>query len=168
MRHAFTDSSAAPLEKAILLVCAGSGRGRVPLAMVSRKCASAAMAIGDSLSFESRTRDGPTWRIRIRTRDEKSAVTLADALHREEIYSLSPDDYNVRTIVFRRVDWGEEPKWIGGDISGSEVDSTQCVFGGNNVYSRKDLPNQRPLRMAVSVMPTAEQPARQPAAHRRS
>jgi hypothetical protein len=30
------------------------------------------------------------------------------------------------------------------------------------------LPNQWPLRMALAGMPTAEQPARQPAAHRRS
>ena len=32
----------------------------------------------------------------------------------------------------------------------------------------RNSPNQRPLRMALSVMPPAEQPARQPAAHRKS
>jgi hypothetical protein len=31
-----------------------------------------------------------------------------------------------------------------------------------------NTPNKWPLRMALAVMPTAEQSARQPAAHRRS
>jgi hypothetical protein len=36
------------------------------------------------------------------------------------------------------------------------------------VKTIKEEPNQRPLRMALAVMPTAGQSARQPAAHRRS
>ena len=40
---------------------------------------------------------------------------------------------------------------------------TALIEGG-----KKGKPNQRPLRTALAVMPTAKQPARQPAARRRS
>jgi hypothetical protein len=47
---------------------------------------------------------------------------------------------------------------------------TQLRFVNTSMRTKGPIgePNQRPLRMALAVMPTAEQPARQPAAHRRS
>lgn len=130
-------------EKDMLLVCAGSGRGRVPFALVSRDSGAAVVQEGSWLSFASETKDSPTWFFRILTRDDQAAHTLMRALKKKEVYSLSPDDFGVRTIVFRREDWGPTPRWIGGDISTAEVDASLYRFEGNNVYGLKEEePNQ--------------------------
>ena len=70
-------------------------------------------------------------------RDEEAARRLATALKKKEVSSISPDDFGIRTMLFRRQDWGSEPKWIGGDISVAEVDPDLYTFGGNQVYARK-------------------------------
>jgi hypothetical protein len=81
-------------EKDILLMCAGSGRGRVPFALVSRGSGTAVIRDGCWLSFTSETEDGPAWFFRILTRDDRAAQTLMDALKKKEVYSLSPDDFD--------------------------------------------------------------------------
>ncbi len=128
----------AALERNLLLVCAGFAPGRVPLATVLRRSAHEPTVDGCWLSFESPTNDGgPSWKFRILTRDEEAARVLADALRKEEIYSVYPDGDRVRTILIGREDWGAEPKWIGGDISAAGVDSRQYTIGGNQAYGRK-------------------------------
>ena len=104
--------------------------------MVTRKSANDPTQDGCTVSLTSKTKGGRTWSFRILVRDEEAARTLASALKKEEIYSLSPDDFGVRTILFRRDDWGSEPKWIGGDISAASVDVQQYTLSGNHVYSK--------------------------------
>jgi hypothetical protein len=136
-------------EKDMLLVCAGSGPGRVPFAFVSRDSGTAVIQEGCWLSFTSKIENSPAWFFRILTRDDRASQTLMHALKKKEVYSLSPDDFGVRTIVFRREDWGPMPRWIGGDISAADVDASLYRFGGNNVYDLKEEePNQ-------SLQPTA-------------
>src|SRR5689334_13436755 len=100
--------------KQILLVCAGSGRGRVPFAMVSRDSARFATREVRWLSFVAPTNEDVVWSFRILARDEEAARRLETALKKKEVYSLSPDDFGIQTIVIRRNDWGSEPRWIGG------------------------------------------------------
>lgn len=104
--------------------------------MVARKSALSAALDGCWLSFSTHTKGAPSWSFRILARDEQAARMLANALKRKEVYSLSPDDYGVRTILISREDWGSEPKWIGGDISIAGVDPRLYTMGGNHAYVR--------------------------------
>ena len=121
----------------ILLVCAGSGKGRSPYAIVSRESAQAIKQDGGWLSFDSSFKGRRVWSIRILTENSQAAEQLADALKRKKIYSLCPDEYGIRTIILRHDESGPDPKWIGGDISLAGVDPSLYVRGGNNAYGRK-------------------------------
>jgi len=119
------------------MVCAGSGKGRAPYAIVSRKSAQAIKQEGYWLSFDSSFKGRRVWNIRIRTSNPQAAAQLADSLKRKKIYSLCPDDHSIRTIILQHDESGPEPKWIGGDISLAGVDSSLYALGGNNAYRRK-------------------------------
>ncbi|MDR1282863.1 MAG: hypothetical protein LBK99_18875 [Opitutaceae bacterium] len=122
----------------ILLVCAGSGKGRVPYAIVSRKSAQTVKQEGDWLSFDSSFKGKRVWTIRILTENPQAAAHLADSLKRKKIYSLCPDDFSIRTITLQNDASGPNPKWIGGDISLAGVDSSLYTLGGNNAYGKNE------------------------------
>jgi hypothetical protein len=121
----------------VLMVCAGSGKGRAPYAMVTRKSAQAIKQEGEWLSFDSSYKGRRVWSIRILTENPQAAAHLADSLKRKKIYSVCPDDFSIRTILLQNDESGPDPKWIGGDISLAGVDPTLYTLGGNNAYGRK-------------------------------
>ena len=121
----------------LLLVCAGSGKGRVPYAMVRRKDAQAIQREGNWLSFDSSFKGKRIWSIRILTESSQAADHLADSLKNKMIYSFCPDDFSIRTIILQHEESGPEPKWIGGDISSAGVDPSLYSREGNNAYGRK-------------------------------
>lgn len=120
----------------LLLVCAGSGPGRVPLAMVSRTAASTASISGRHVRFHYPLSPTISWHFIVMAKSEPCARTLLDALTRKKISSIHPND-EIDAILFYRDDWGDEPQWIGGDLSLAKVSSSDYIMNSNQAYIHK-------------------------------
>lgn len=118
-------------EGSLLLIGAGSGPGRAPLALVSRDVGATATVAGDEVHVD----EDNGWHFTLIAVSAEIAGELAARLARRELYSIHPDG-QVATIVFRHDKW-QEPRWIGGDISRAGVDPSDYVRNGNNAYVHK-------------------------------
>ena len=123
------------LERQTLLVCAGSGRGRSPFAIVNRKDAVHHEQLGVVLMFSSYRSDF-TWKFKITAETELIADEISERLRKKKVYSIFADN-RIRSVVVYRSDIGSQPYWIGGDAASCDVDLTRYGRTGNNAYVLK-------------------------------
>ncbi len=128
-------------ERELLLICAGSEPGRVPFAMVTREAGTAATISDREVSIDYLIDDVTSWHITIIAKTNQFAQDLVRRLAQQELYTIHPDS-QIEAIIFRRDDWGAEPRWIGGDLSLAEVSPVDYIQNGNRAYIHKQEAQQ--------------------------
>jgi|GEM_PF-6150747 len=128
-------------EREMLLVCAGSEPGRVPFAIITRKAGAAATIFNREVCIDYFIDDATSWHITIIAKTTQLAQNVHRRLARRELYTIHPDA-QIDAILFRRSDWGTEPRWIGDDLALAEVSPFDYIQNGNRAYIHKQSAEQ--------------------------
>src|SRR5450759_3824123 len=132
------------LTRDLLLVNFGSGPGRVPLVILSRRQIANVIRVGSQISFGTRVTGQAGWKFIIHTDSPASAETIARALEHRRRHVLEPLEAVLCIIHYRSEDRIPDalPRCIGGNIALAMVPESEYWRNGNGAWINKHFQSE--------------------------
>ena len=147
------------LARDMLLVNFGSGPGRVPLVMLSRRKVTGVTRQDTRISFSSSLSEHKGWTFTVHTKTTAAAEWISDELKRRARHILEPLG-DITCITHARLDDNEatRPRLIGGDISIAGIPASDYWQHGNGAWMLRTVfaePAAAPVIRPPSQLPSS-------------